>query len=74
MRQGGEWGELPKGAVDYENGGCVRREKVRKVNLARDEVYDKCLDFIEERYKGEPKWNEIWVDLFKCIMTEKRKQ
>lgn len=66
------WEELPEDAVDDESGGCVRREKKKRVNFAREEVYDRCLDLIEDSYKGEPKWNAIWTRLFECVMTEKR--
>lgn len=66
--------DLPKDAVDNESGGCLRREKDRRVRFARDSLYDKCLDLIEEGYQKEPKWNAIWMNLFQCVMTEKRKK
>lgn len=47
-------------------------EKDKRVVFARDQVYHKCLDLLDEEYKMEPKWNLIWSDLFAHVMIEER--
>lgn len=47
-------------------------EKDERVIFARDRVYNKCLDLLDEGYKMEPKWNLIWVELFTHVMIEER--
>lgn len=47
-------------------------EKDERVIFARNEIYDRCWDLLDEGYKMEPGWNKIWVDLFAHVMIEKR--
>lgn len=47
-------------------------ENDKRVVFARDKVYYKCLDLLDEEYKMEPKWNAIWLNLFTHVMIEER--
>lgn len=66
--------DLPKDAIDYESGGSLMREKNRRVEVARERVYYRCLDLLDDKYKHELKWNGIWFDLFTHVMVGERRQ
>lgn len=65
-----DWGSpLPRSAIDRSS---TVGEKDKRVVFARDKVYNKCLDLLDEGYKMEPKWNSIWAGLFTHVMIEER--